>query len=116
VAYACGGNYSYSLNVEHPYRMMPSQNPHPVTGTMIRNVRSLDNRQDQLTCGPLGNSQLLPAKERISVPAGKSDSPQGGSSVASTIQGQNSTPSLSLNNSPVADITQRVTFTQSATQ
>jgi len=36
--------------------------------------------------------------------------------VASTIQGQNSTPSSSLNNSRVADITQRVTSTQFATQ
>jgi hypothetical protein len=64
----------------------------------------------------LENSQLPPAKRRISVPAGERDSSQGGSSVASTIQGQNSTPSSLLNNSRVADITERVTSTPSVTQ
>jgi len=44
------------------------------------------------------------------------DFSQGGSSVPSTIQGQNSTPSSSLNNSRVADINERVTSTPSATQ
>jgi len=57
---------------------------------------------------------LRPARRRVSVPAGKSDSSQGGSSVASSIQGQNSTPSSSLNNSRVADITQRVASNLSA--
>jgi len=47
---------------------------------------------------------------RVSVPAGKRDSSHRVSSVASTIHGQNSTPSSSLNNSCVAD------FTPSATQ
>jgi hypothetical protein len=67
-------------------------------------------------CGPLGNSQLSPAKTRIFVPAGERDSSQGGSSVASTIQDQNSIPSSSLNNSHIEDITQCVTSTLSATQ
>jgi len=65
---------------------------------------------------PSGNSQLPPAKRRSSVLAGERDSSQGGSSIASAIQGQNSTPSPSLNNSRIADITQRVTPTLYATQ
>jgi len=95
---------------------MPSQSPHPDTTPVVRNVRSLANRQNQQKRGPSGNSQLPPAKWRDSVPAGARDPSQGGSSVPSTIQGQNSTPSSSLNNSHIADITQRVTSTRSATQ
>jgi hypothetical protein len=95
---------------------MPSQSPHLDSTLVIQNVRSLANRQNQQTLGPLGNSQLPPAKRHVSVPAGVSDSTQERSSVASTIQGQNSIPSSSLNNSRVADITQRVTSTPSATQ
>ena len=95
---------------------MPSQSTHPDTTPVVRNVRSLANRQNQQKRGPSGNSQLPPAKRRVSVPAGERDSSQGGSSVRSTIQGQNSTPSSSLNNSRVADITERVTSTLSATQ
>ena len=96
--------------------MMPSQSPHPVMSPVVRNVRSLSNRQNQQKRGPSGNAQLPPAKRRVAIPAGERDSSQGGSSVASTIQGQNSTPSSSLNNSRVENITQRVTSTQSATQ
>jgi len=95
---------------------MPAQSPHLDTTPVARNVRSLANRQNQQKCGPSGNSQLPPAKRRVSVPAGERDSTQGGSSVASTIQGQNSIPSSSLNNSRVADISQRVISTPSATQ
>jgi hypothetical protein len=95
--------------------MMPSQCPHPVTSPVVRNVRRLAYRQNQQKRGPLGNSQLPPGKRRVIVPAGVRDSSQGGRSAASTIQGQNSTPSPSLNNSRVADITPRVTSTQSAT-
>ena len=95
---------------------MPSHSPHPATTPVVRNVRSLVNRQNPQKCGPSGNSQHLPAKRRVSVPAGERDSSQGGSSVPSTSQGQNSTPSSSLNNSRLADITQRVTSTPSATQ
>jgi hypothetical protein len=95
---------------------MPSQSTHPDTTPVVRNVRSLANRQNQQKRGPSGNSQLPPPKRRVSVPAGERDSSQGGSSVRSTIQRQNSTPSSSLNNSRVADITQRVTSTPSATQ
>jgi hypothetical protein len=94
---------------------MPSQSPHPDTTPVVRNVRSLANRQNQQKRGPSGNSQLPPAKRRVSVPAGERDTSQGGSSVPSTIQGQNSTPLSSLNNSRVADITQRVASTPSAT-
>jgi hypothetical protein len=64
----------------------------------------------------LGNSQLPPAKRRGSIPAGKRNSSQEGSSVASTIQGPNFIPSSSLNNFCIADITLRVTSTPSATQ
>jgi len=95
---------------------MPSQSPHPNTTLVLRNVQSLANRQNQQKCEPSGNSQLPPAKRRVSVLAGERDSSQGGSSVPSTIQGQNSTPSSLLNNSRVADIAQRVTSTPSATQ
>jgi len=63
-----------------------------------------------------GNSQLYPSKRSISALAGKRDSSQDGSSAASTIRGQNSTPLSSLNNSHVAVITQPITSTPSATQ
>jgi len=89
---------------------MPSQSTHPGMTPVVRIVQKQQKRT------PLGNSQLLPARRRISAPAGERDSFQGGSSVASTIPGQNSTPSSSLNNSGVADITQRGTSTPSATQ
>jgi hypothetical protein len=65
--------------------------------------------------GPSGNSQLPPAKRCVSGPAGERDTSQGGSSVPSTIQGQNSTPLSSLNHSRVADITQCVASTPSTT-
>ena len=61
------------------------------------------------------NAQLPHAKRHVSVPAGARDSFQGGSCVASTIQGQNSTPSSLLNNCRFADITQRGTSILSAT-
>jgi hypothetical protein len=96
--------------------MMPSQSPHPITSPVVRNDRKLANLQNQQKCGPSGSSHLPPAKRRVSIPAGVRDSSQGGSSVASTIQGQNSTPLSSLNNSCVEHMTQRVTSTLSATQ
>jgi len=95
---------------------MHSQSPHPDTTPVVRNVRSLANRQNQQKCGPSENSQLPPAKRGVSVPVGERDSSQGGSSAPCTIQGQNSTPSSSLNNSRVSDINQRVTSTPCATQ
>jgi len=96
--------------------MMPCQSSHRVMSPVVRNVRSLSNCQNQQKRDPSGNSQHPPGKRRVSVPAGERDSSQGRSSVACTIQGQNSTPVSSLNNSRVADITQRVTYTPSATQ
>jgi len=89
---------------------------HPDKTSVIRNVQGLANRQNQQNCGPSGNSQPLPAKRCVSIPVGERDASQGGSSVPSTIQGQNSTPSSSLNNSRIAEINQRVTSTSSATQ
>jgi len=65
---------------------------------------------------PSGNAQLPLAKRCASVLAGVMDSSQGGSSVASTIPAENSTPSSLLNNSRVADITQYVTSTPSSTR
>ena len=95
---------------------MPSQITHPDTTPVRRNVQSLANRQNQHKRGPSGTSQQPPAKIRISVPAGERDSSPGGSSVASSIPGQNSTPSSLLISSHVADITHRVASTPSATQ
>ena len=94
---------------------MPSQIAHPDTTPVVRNVRSLANCQNQAKRGHSGNSQLPPPERRVSVPAVERNSSQGGSSVCSIIQRQNSTPSSSLNSSHVADITQRVISTQSAT-
>jgi len=89
--------------------MMPSEGTHPITSPVEQNVRNLANRQNQQMRGLSGNSQLLPAKRPVSVPAGERDSSQGGSSVASTIQGENSTPLSLLNNSRVSDITPSAT-------
>jgi len=61
---------------------MPSQSPHLDTTPFVWIV------QNQHWCRPSGNSQLRPAKRRVSAPARKMDSSQGGFSVASTIHGQ----------------------------
>jgi len=102
--------------VEHQYRTIPSPSSHLDMTPLVQNVWSLANRQNRQKCGRSGNSQLPPAQRHVSILAGKRDSFQGGSSVASTIHGQNSIPSSSLNNSRVADITRHMTFTPSATQ
>jgi len=102
--------------VEHPYWMMHFRSPHLVTSLVVRNVGSLAIHHNQQKRGPSGNSQLPPAEKPISVPAAERDHSRGASSVASTIQGQISTPSSSLNNPHVADIAQRVTSTPSDTQ
>jgi hypothetical protein len=96
--------------------MMPSQSPHTVTTPALQNVQDLANRHNQQMCGPSGNNEHPPAMAHVSKPAGERDSCQEGSSVASTIQGQNSTPSSLPNNSLVADITEFVTSTPSAIQ
>jgi len=95
---------------------MPSQSPHPDLTPVVQNIRCLADRQNQQKCVPAGKSPLPPAKRCISVLRGERDSSQGGSSVASSTKGQNSTPSSSLNNSRVADITQCVASTPPATQ
>jgi hypothetical protein len=95
---------------------MPYQSHHLDTTPVVRNVRSLANRQIQQKCGPSEVFQLPPVKRRISVLAGERNSTQRGSSVASTIEGQNSIPSSLLNNSRIADITQCVTSTPPAIQ
>jgi len=95
---------------------MFSKSPHPDTTPVVRNVWSFAHHLIQQECGSLVNSQLPHVERRVCVPAVKRDTSQGGSSVASTIQGQNSTPSSSLKYSCIADITQHVTSTPSATQ
>jgi hypothetical protein len=110
VAYAYRGHYSYVLNIEQLYRTMPSQSPHHGTTLVVRIVQKQQKRR------PWGNSQLSPADRRISAQAGERDSTHGEGSIASTIPGQNCTPSSSLNNSGMADITGHVTVTPSASQ
>jgi hypothetical protein len=95
---------------------MHTQSPYPDTTPVVRNIRSLANRHNEQKHCPSGNSRSPPAKRCVSVPVGERDSSQGGSSVPSTIQGQNSAPCSLLNDSCVADINQRVTSTPSATQ
>jgi hypothetical protein len=95
---------------------MPCQIPHTVTCLVVRNVQRHANHQNQRNRGPVGISQLPPTKRCVSVPAGKRDSSQGRSSIASPIQGQNTTPSSSLNNCRIADIPECVASTPSATQ
>jgi len=95
---------------------MSSHTSHLGTTPVVRNVRSLANRQNRQKRGQWGSSQLPPAKRHISVPAGERDSSQGGSSVASTIKGQNSIASSSLSNSSVAAQTQLMTSTLCTTQ
>jgi len=89
---------------------MPSQCPDLDTSLVVQIVQKQHKRRSS------GNSRLPLAKRRVSAPAGDRDSSQVGSSIASIIRGQNSTPSSSLNNSGVANITQCVTSTPSATQ
>jgi hypothetical protein len=115
VAYPYTGTDFYILNIELVYQTMPSRSPHRDPTSDVRNVRSPSNCQNQQQHGPSGNSQLPPAKRRVSVPAGERDSSQGGSSIPSTIQGQNDTRSSSLSISCVADVTQHVTTNPSAT-
>jgi hypothetical protein len=94
---------------------MPSQHLQPDTILDVQDIRSLPNRQNHPYRGSVRNSQLRPTKRRISVPAAERDTSQRGSSVHSTIQGQNSTPSSSLYNSRITDITQPGPSTLSAT-
>jgi hypothetical protein len=89
---------------------MPSQRPHPSTTPAIQNVQKPQKRR------PSENYQYTSGKRRVSTPAGEIDSVQRESSLASTIPVQNSTPSPSLNNSGMPDITQRVTVTPSTIQ
>jgi hypothetical protein len=89
---------------------MPSHSPHPGKTLVVQIVQKQQERR------PSGNSQLPMVMRCVSAPPGERDSFQGGSSEASTIPGQNSTLSSSLNNSGVADLTQHVTVTLSATQ
>jgi hypothetical protein len=116
IAYGCRGNYSYFPNDKHWYWTMHSHGPHPDMTPILRSVRSLSDPLNQQKCGHLRNWQLACGKRCVSVPAGERVSFQGGSSVASQIQGQISTTSSWLNNSCVADITQCVCSNLSATQ
>jgi len=95
---------------------MPSQSRHPDRTADLRNVGTTANSQNHQILGHSGDSQHRPAKGCIWVPACESNSSDEGSSIASTIQGQNSTPSSSLKKSHVADITNCMAFTPAATQ
>jgi len=95
---------------------MHSQSPDSIMTPVVWWVRNLPNCHNQQKRGSSRNSPLPPAKRHVSVPAGKRESYPGVCSVASTIQGQNSTPSSSLNKSHVADITRRMTSTPSTIQ
>jgi len=95
---------------------MPSHSTHPDTTRILRKVRSRANRHNQQKRGPMGNSQLPLTKLSVSILAGECHSSRGGSSIASTLQRRNSAPSSSLNNPCVADITQLVASTVSATE
>jgi len=96
--------------------MMPSHSPHTDMTPVIRNVQTLPKLRMEKMRGPSGSSQLPPAKRHSSVQAGVRYSSHRGSSIASTIQDQNSTPSSALNNCSVADMPQCVTSTPSAIQ
>jgi len=96
-------------------RLCLSKTPYPDTTLVVRNVQSLANCQNQPRHGTSGNCHLRPTMRRVSVLAGERDSSQGGCSIASIVQGQKITSSSLLNNSCVADITQPVTSTPSAT-
>jgi len=89
---------------------MPSQSPDHEMTPVVTNI------QKQPQPRPLGISEHPFARRHIFALAGEWDSSQGGSIVASTIHGQNCTPSSSQNNSGAADITQRMNSTQSTTQ
>jgi hypothetical protein len=95
---------------------MHSQCPHPITSPVVRNISHLANRDNPQMHGPWATAQLPSAKRRLSVPVGERESSQRGSSIPSTIQDQNSTPSSSLNDSRIADITFHVNSTPSTTQ
>jgi hypothetical protein len=92
---------------------MPYEIPHPDMTPVIQNVLRLVHCLIQQLREASGNSQPLPGKWCVSILAGERDSTQGGSSVVSTIEGTNSSPSSSLNNSRMADISQRVNSTLS---
>jgi hypothetical protein len=83
---------------------------------VVQNVQHFADHPKHEMCRPSGNSQLLPGNHNVSGPAGKRDSSEAESSICCTIRGRNSTRSSLLNNSHLADITQHVTFTQSASQ
>jgi len=110
VAHACRRNDSYILHFEHLYRAIPSQSTHPDITLVVRNL------QKQQKGGPSGKSRLPHAKRSVSTRAGKRYSSRGGGSTATTIHGQNSTPSSLLNNFGTADITQHLTSIPSRTQ
>ena len=80
----------------------------------VYNVNSLANDQIQPSRF-LVYSKLPLAQGCLSIQTGDRDSFQWGSSVASTHLGQNSTPSLSRNNSRIADITQCIPSSLAAT-
>jgi len=53
ITYPCRGKDSYSLYVEHRYRMMCSQSTHTVTSLVVQNFQSVANRQNGQKRGPV---------------------------------------------------------------
>jgi hypothetical protein len=88
---------------------MYSRCPHHDLTLVVQNIRSLDNLQNQQKPGPSEISQLQNAEKRVSLPVRESDCSEGGSSVPSTIQGQNSTRPSWFNSSRVGDFNEWVT-------
>jgi hypothetical protein len=63
--YACRGNNSNILNVEHTYWTIPSQFCYPRTSPVTKTVCSLVNHQNPKKSAHLGNCKLPPAAEHI---------------------------------------------------
>jgi hypothetical protein len=103
-AYGSRADYSYIYNIEQLDHTIHAHTPHLDMTLVVRNIRSLAKYKHHQDWGPWVNSQHPPGKRRIAIPAGKRNSHQGWSSTTSTIQGQNSTPSIFLIKSRVVDI------------
>jgi len=95
---------------------MHSQSSHPCTTPDVRDIGCVPNHLNHQQHGRSGNFPIRPIETRISVRDRQWSSSQGGSSVASTNRGQNSTLSSFLNNSHLPAINQHVTLTQSTRQ
>jgi len=71
---------------------MPSLSPCPDPTPVVHKVRSVAKCHNQQKHCPSVSTQLPTSKRWVSIVAGNTDHSQGGSSGASTILGQNTTP------------------------